>query len=162
MKNVKLISLLAAAALSVGVLAGCGAASSASSAASSAASAASSSTSVASSAAASSAAGGAVSGSAAAIQVAFTVTDKDGNAKNYTLDATAGETLADALQAAGLISADEAKAGFVTTVDGAAADYNKDKSWWMLVDKDGNMTANGVGDIQLAAGDSYGFVYTVG
>ncbi|MCI2046366.1 MAG: DUF4430 domain-containing protein [Faecalibacterium sp.] len=162
MKKQKWISLVAAAVLAAGILSSCGAASSASQEASS--TAVSSAASVASSAVASSAASEAAGSgaSAAAIQVAFTVTDQDGNAKDYTLDATAGETLSDALQAAGLISADEAAAGFATTVDGMATDYNKDKSWWMLVDKDGNMTSVGIGDIQLAEGDSYGFTYTVG
>ena len=57
---------------------------------------------------------------------------------------------------------DEAKAGFVTTVDGVAADYNKDQAWWKLEDASGEMTATGIGDIQLKEGDSYSFVYTVG
>jgi hypothetical protein len=156
MKNAKLISLLAAAALSMSVLAGCSAASS--QAASSAAPSAAAS-SIASSAVSSAANS---SASAAQAEAAFTVTDKDGNATDYVLNITEGEKLSDALAAAGIVSADEAAAGFVTTVNGVTADFNKDQAWWMLVDKDGEMTASGIADITLHEGDSYGFVYTVG
>ena len=157
MKNLKLISLLAAAALAVGVLTACGAASSASQAASSGVT-----SSAAVSSAASEASSSQVGASAAALEASFTVTDSDGNATSYTLAIADGEKLSDALAAADLISADEAAAGFVTTVNGVTADYNKDKAWWMLVDKDGKMTDVGIGDITLAQGDSYGFVYTIG
>lgn len=162
MKQKKIVSLILTAALAAAVLGGCGTASSAaaSSAAASAGTASSTAASTAASAAASSGAAG--SASAAAIQVSFTVVDKDGKSTAYTLDATDGETLADALVAADLISADEAKAGFVTAVGGVTADYNKDQAWWKLVDGKGEMTAVGIGDIQLKEGDSYSFVYTIG
>ena len=159
MKNTKILSLALAAALAVGMLSGCGTAASSAAASSAAASSAAASSAAASSAA-SSAAGSAAS--AAAVKVTFTVVGADGASKEYALDAVEGETLADALSAAGLISADEAAAGFVTTVDGVAADYNKDQSWWKMVDGKGEMTANGIGDIQLKEGDSYSFVYTIG
>lgn len=158
MKNTKFLSLILSAAVAACLLAGCGA--TAPAASSAAASSAAVSSAAVSSAAASSAAGTAAS--AAAIQVKFTVVGADSTSKEYTLDATEGETLADALSAANLISADEAKAGFVTTVDGVAADYNKDQAWWKLEDASGEMTATGIGDIQLKEGDSYSFVYTVG
>lgn len=155
----KLLSLALAAALAAGLLSGCGAAQST---AASAVSSAAASSAVASSAAASSAAASGASASAAAIQVQFTVTGADGASTNYTLDAAAGETLASALENAGLISKEEGDAGFVTTVDGVTADYNKDKAWWKLLDGKGEMTATGIADIQLADGDSYSFVYTIG
>ena len=57
-------------------------------------------------------------------------------------------------------SAEEAEAGFVTVVNGEAADYNKDGSWWCLTDAAGEMTSVGVADIELHDGDSYAFTYT--
>ena len=61
---------------------------------------------------------------------------------------------------AGIISEDEAAAGFVTTVNGETADWDKDAAWWCLTDASGEMTAVGVADIQLHDGDSYAFTYT--
>ena len=55
---------------------------------------------------------------------------------------------------------EEAEAGFVTVVNGEAADYNKDGSWWCLTDAAGEMTSVGVADIELHDGDSYAFTYT--
>ena len=98
--------------------------------------------------------------SAAAIQFTFTVTGEDGGSTVLTLDAADGEKLSDALAAAGVISEDEAAAGFVTTVNGVTADYNADGAWWCLTDGDGEMTSVGVADIELHDGDSYAFTYT--
>ena len=58
----------------------------------------------------------------------------DGTSEEFTLEAQAGQTLAEALQEAGLISAEEAEAGFVTEVNGVKADFNKDP---VLVVSDG-------------------------
>ena len=74
--------------------------------------------------------------------------------------ARCGEKLSTALADAGIISAEEAEAGFVTVVNGEAADYNKDGSWWCLNDAAGEMTSVGVADIELHDGDSYAFTYT--
>lgn len=138
----------AAAALAASLLVGCGA--SASSAASSEA--------VSSSVAAS---GEAVSeASDAKIKAQFTVTGADGESQTFDLEATDGEKLSDALAEAGIISEDEAAAGFVTTVNGETADWDKDAAWWCLTDASGEMTAVGVADIQLHDGDSYAFTYT--
>ena len=60
----------------------------------------------------------------------------------------------------GVISQDEADAGFVTTVNGVTADYNADGAWWCLTDATGEMTTVGVADIELHDGDSYAFTYT--
>lgn len=151
MKNTKFLALALAAALAAGILTGCGGAASSAPASSAPASSA-----------AASAAASSEAASAAAIQVTFTVTGPDETSTAYTLDAAEGETLADALLAAGLISEEEAAAGFVTTVNGVAADWDKDQAWWCLVDGAGEMTAVGISDIQLADGDSYAFVYTKG
>ena len=150
----KISALILTLALSAALLAGCGA----------------SASSVASSEAASEVFSEAVSeeststaeaaDSAAAIQFTFTVTGANGESTELTLDATDGEKLSDALAEAGVISAEEAAAGFVTVVNGEEANYDADGSWWCLTDAAGEMTAVGVADIELHDGDSYAFTYT--
>lgn len=150
----KISALILTLALSAALLAGCGA----------------SASSVASSKAASEVVSEAVSeeststaeaaDSAAAIQFTFTVTGANGESTELTLDATDGEKLSDALAEAGVISAEEAAAGFVTVVNGEEANYDADGSWWCLTDAAGEMTAVGVADIELHDGDSYAFTYT--
>ena len=150
----KIFALILTLALSAALLAGCGA----------------SASSVASSEAASEVVSEAVSeeststaeaaDSAAAIQFTFTVTGANGESTELTLDATDGEKLSDALAEAGVISAEEAAAGFVTVVNGEEANYDADGSWWCLTDAAGEMTAVGVADIELHDGDSYAFTYT--
>ena len=150
----KISALILTLALSAALLAGCGA----------------SASSVASSEAASEVVSEAVSeeststaeaaDSAAAIQFTFTVTGANGESTGLTLDATDGEKLSDALAEAGVISAEEAAAGFVTVVNGEEANYDADGSWWCLTDAAGEMTAVGVADIELHDGDSYAFTYT--
>ena len=159
----KLISAIASLTLAACLLAACG--SSASSAASESASSEVVSSEAASSEAASSDAvsSEAVSGaesSEAAAEATFTVVDADGNATEIALSITEGEKLSDALAAAGVISEEEAAAGFVTTVNGITADYNADGAWWCLTDAAGEMTTVGVADIELHNGDSYAFTYT--
>ena len=148
----KFAALTLSAVLSVCLLAGCGA--SASSTASSAVSDAASS--VASSEVASSAA------AETQATVEFTVTTADGSISSVLLNVTDGEKLSTALAKAGIISQEEADAGFVTTVNGETADYNKDQAWWCLTDAAGEMTTVGVADIELHDGDSYAFTYTKG
>lgn len=150
----KISALILTLALSAALLAGCGA----------------SASSVASSEAASEVVSEAVSEEststaeaadpAAAIQFTFTVTGANGESTELTLDATDGEKLSDALAEAGVISAEEAAAGFVTVVNGEEANYDADGSWWCLTDAAGEMTAVGVADIELHDGDSYAFTYT--
>ena len=156
----KFAALTLSAVLSVCLLAGCGA--SASSTASSAASDAASS--VASSAASSVAASEVASSAASEAQatVEFTVTTADGSVSSVLLNVTDGEKLSTALAEAGIISQEEADAGFVTTVNGETADYDKDQAWWCLTDAAGEMTTVGVADIELHDGDSYAFTYTKG
>ena len=126
----KFAALALSAVLSVCLLAGCGA--SASSTASSAAS------SVASSVAASEVASSAAAETQATVE--FTVTAADGSVSSVLLNVTDGEKLSTALAKAGIISQEEADAGFVTTVNGETADYNKDQAWWCLTDAAGEMT----------------------
>lgn len=148
----KISALILTLALSAALLAGCGA--SASSVASSEAAVVSEAVSEESTSTAEAA------DSAAAIQFTFTVTGANGESTELTLDATDGEKLSDALAEAGVISAEEAAAGFVTVVNGEEANYDADGSWWCLTDAAGEMTAVGVADIELHDGDSYAFTYT--
>ena len=162
----KFLAVVISAALAAGLLAGCGAASSTASGASSseAVSSVAASSEAASSEAASSEAASseAASGQAedAKVKAEFTVTGADGESQTFTLEVTDGEKLSDALVEAGLISEEEAAAGFVTTVNGETADWDKDQAWWCLTDATGEMTTVGVADIALHDGDSYAFVYT--
>ncbi len=150
----KFTALALSAVLAVCLLAGCGA--SASSTASSAAS------SVASSGASGAASSVASAPADAQATVEFTVTGADGSASSVLLNVADGEKLSTALAEAGIISQEEADAGFVTTVNGETADYNKDQAWWCLTDATGEMTTVGVADIELHDGDSYAFTYTKG
>lgn len=93
--------------------------------------------------------------------VAFTVVYEDGNEEEFELS-TADESLADALVTAGLISEDEAAAGYVTTVNDVFADYEADEAWWKLLDAEGKDTLVGIGDVKTAEADGYSFVYTIG
>lgn len=164
----KLISVIASLTLAACLLAACG--NSASSAASESVSSEAVSSEVVSSEAVSSEAvsseavsSEAVSGeesSEAAAEATFTVVDADGNSTEIALSITEGEKLSDALAAAGVISKEEAAAGFVTTVNGVTADYDADGAWWCLTDAAGEMTTVGVADIELHNGDSYAFTYT--
>ena len=134
----KLSALILSLALSAALLAGCGAS------ASTAASSEAVSSEVVSEAVSEEAVSTAeAADSAEAIQFTFTVTGADGESTVLTLDA-----------------ADGAEAGFVTVVNGEAADYNTDGSWWCLTDAAGEMTSVGVADIELHDGDSYAFTYT--
>ena len=154
----KLISAIASLTLAACLLAACG--SSASSAASENASSEAVSSEVVSSEAASSEAVSGAESSEAAAEATFTVVDADGNSTEIALSITEGEKLSDALAAAGVISEEEAAAGFVTTVNGITADYDADGAWWCLTDAAGEMTTVGVADIELHNGDSYAFTYT--
>lgn len=142
-KNHRFVALAASALLVLTLLAGCG-------------TAASSVTSQ----AASSAPASSAAAQAQTVKCAFTVTYADGTSDLFTLEAEDGARLSDALRDAGLISAEEAEAGFVTTVNGVTADWDKDGAWWCLTDADGEMTPVGVADIALHDGDSYAFTYT--
>lgn len=146
----KFLAVVISAALAAGLLAGCGAASS--TASSAASSEAVSSVAASSEAASSEAASGQAED--AKVKAEFTVTGADGESQTFTLEVT------DALVEAGLISEEEAAAGFVTTVNGETADWDKDQAWWCLTDATGEMTTVGVADIALHDGDSYAFIYT--
>ena len=165
MKLKNICIAVVALALAAGMTACGGSASSA--AASSTSEAASASTAVSEAASSEAASSEAASSEAASgqaedakVKAEFTVTGADGESQTFTLEVTDGEKLSDALVEAGLISEEEAAAGFVTTVNGETADWDKDQAWWCLTDATGEMTTVGVADIALHDGDSYAFTYT--
>ena len=94
-------------------------------------------------------------------EVTFRVVLEDGSVKEHTLS-TEYETLSDALAAAGVISKEEAAAGYVLTVDGVTTDYAANESWWMLLDGEGNESMKGIADVRTAEADGYSFNYKIG
>ncbi len=96
------------------------------------------------------------------IKATLTVVYENKTTKDYALTAKAGETLADAMYAAKLISLQEYNDGYLTAIDGTIADYNKEQAWWCLQDKDGNQLSVGIKDVKLSDGDVYKFAYTIG
>ena len=150
----KILSVAVSAAIAAMLLAGCG------TSASSAASSEAASSEAVSSEVTSEAATAESGDNEAKVHATFTVVDADGNSTDIDLEVADGEKLSEALAEAGVISQDEADAGFVTTVNGETADYNTDGAWWCLTDASGEMTTVGVADIELHDGDSYAFTYT--
>ena len=148
----KFLAVVISAALAAGLLAGCGAASSTASGASS--SEAVSSVAASSEAASSEAASGQAED--AKVKAEFTVTGADGESQTFTLEVTDGEKLSDALVEAGLISEEEAAAGFVTTVNGETADYDTDGTYWGFY-INGEYAMTGVDATTLEAGATYAF-----
>ena len=104
---------------------------------------------------------GAKSEGSSAETVSFTVVYEDGTSEEFELSCE-NETLSDALAAAGLVTQDEADAGYVTTVNDVFADYDADEAWWRLVDGEGKDALVGISDIDTAEADGYSFVYTIG
>ena len=150
----KVLSVAVRSAMAAMLLAGCG------TSASSAASSEAASSEAVSSEVISEAATAESGDNEAKVHATFTVVDADGNSTDIDLEVIDGEKLSNALAEAGVISQDEADAGFVTTVNGVTADYNADGAWWCLTDATGEMTTVGVADIELHDGDSYAFTYT--
>ena len=94
-------------------------------------------------------------------EVTVTVIYEDESAEEFTLS-TEHDTLGDALVDAGLASQEEVDSGFVTTINGAFADFDADEAWWRVVDADGMDSLKGIGDIKTADADGYSFIYTIG
>ena len=91
------------------------------------------------------------------IHITVTVTHADGSRKEVTLD-TAADNLLDALlQAEGLVERKDE--GFITVVDGEAADWSADRAFWAL-SKDGVALTTGAHDTKIADGEHYELTYT--
>lgn len=86
----------------------------------------------------------------------FSVVDKDGNEEWFEIH-TDEETVGAALLKVELITGDEGPYGlYVKTVNGIAADYDKDKVYWAFYVNDEYGTA-GVDQTEIKEGESYSF-----
>ena len=94
--------------------------------------------------------------------ITLEVIHSDGAMTSFTIN-TDAENLRTALeQVEGLIEGEESTYGLmVNVVDGEAADWSRDQSWWCLT-KGGEWMNTGVDDTVIADGDVYEFTYTVG
>lgn len=91
-----------------------------------------------------------------ATEITFVVTGKDGTQKEHKVS-TQKETLAEALDEAGLIEFDTS--GFYTVIDGVRADYNKDGAYWWIKVNGADATV-GMNDIKIEDGGRYEAIYT--
>lgn len=91
------------------------------------------------------------------ITINVKVTHADGSTKDFSI-ATAADNLMDALDGEKLISQEN---GMIMSVDGEAADYNANGSWWCIT-KSGTMLMTGAADTEIADGESYELTYTIG
>ena len=98
---------------------------------------------------------------ASAETVSITVVYADESTEEFELSCEYS-TLADALVAEGLISQEEADAGFVTTVNGVFADFDAEEAWWRVADAEGRDALKGIDAIDTADADGYSFIYTIG
>lgn len=84
----------------------------------------------------------------------FTVTDKDGNSKNFTVK-TDCETVGRALQEVKIIYGEMGDYGlFVTEVNGIVAIYDLDNTYWAFYE-DGQYALAGVDKTAIVPGTSY-------
>lgn len=94
------------------------------------------------------------------ITIVVSVTHKDGSEKEFTIG-TSAATLREALEQEDLIAGEESEWGlFVQTVDGETVNGD-DQEWWAMY-SGGEFMSTGVDDTQIADGDHYEFVFTVG
>lgn len=93
--------------------------------------------------------------------VTVEVVHKDGAKKSFTYR-TDAEYLGELLLAEGLIEGEEGAYGlYVTVVDGEAAVYEEDQSYWAFY-IGGEYAGVGVDQAPVSDGDSFSLVYTVG
>ena len=96
------------------------------------------------------------------IHATLTVKGPEEAVTEYKLEVEPETTLMAAMLEEGLVSEEEAAAGFFTAVNGVVADFEADGAWWAVLDANGEMTPVGAGEIVLAEGDAYTIAYTVG
>jgi ABC-type phosphate/phosphonate transport system substrate-binding protein len=90
------------------------------------------------------------------MEITFEVVGADGASEKHQIS-TQKETLAEALDEAGLIEYD--KAGMYTVIDGVRADYTQDGAfWWIKVN--GKDATTGMNDIKIEDGGQYAAIYT--
>ncbi|MBE6768374.1 MAG: DUF4430 domain-containing protein [Ruminococcaceae bacterium] len=92
----------------------------------------------------------------AKVTFTFTVTDKGGNSKDFTI-ATDKKTVGDALLAEGLIEGENGAYGlYVKTVNGITADYDTDSTYWAFY-VNGEYASKGVDQTEVVEGAKYAF-----
>ena len=89
----------------------------------------------------------------------FTVKDIDGNEQKTEVAFSDGDTVADALSAAGIV--EYSKDGLYNTVSGITYDWNETQTYWALYIGD-EMASEGINTIEAEAGAAYSFVATKG
>lgn len=102
----------------------------------------------------------AVENAAVKTEFKFSVTDADGNKKDYNLS-TEKKMLGEALLEAGIITESEQETGFINTVNGVTLNWDTDKAYWALYVGDA-YAEKGVNETEITAGGEYSFVYTKG
>ena len=95
------------------------------------------------------------------VSFTFVVTDLEGNESTFditTSKATVGEALLDE----GLIVGEDSEYGlYVTSVNGMAADWDNDQTYWAFY-IDGEYATTGVDATEVTEGATYSFVLTKG
>ena len=95
------------------------------------------------------------------VSFTFVVTDLEGNESTFditTSKATVGEALLDE----GLIVGEDSEYGlYVTSVNGMAADWDNDQTYWAFY-VDGEYATTGVDATEVTEGATYSFVLTKG
>jgi len=90
--------------------------------------------------------------------ITVTVVYAEKTNKKFEISTTA-ENLGDALLQEKIVTEEEHKTGFYTTIDGVRADYTLDKAWWCIT-KNGEMTTAGANDLSIADGESFEITHT--
>ena len=93
--------------------------------------------------------------------ITVSVTYDDGTVKDFTYQ-TEEKFLGPVLRKEGLVTGHEDNGSFfIDAVDGLAADYSVNESWWKVL-ADGEQALVGVDEIAIKDGGKYALEYTVG
>jgi len=93
--------------------------------------------------------------------ITVSVTYQDGSTKDFTYT-TEELYLGPVLREEGLVEGHyDGDSFYIDAVDGLAADYSANESWWKILDN-GTESMKGVDEIPLKDGGKYQFVYTIG
>ena len=93
--------------------------------------------------------------------ITVTVTYDDGTTKDFTYE-TEENYLGPVLRKEGLVAGHvDGDSFFIDAVDGLAADYSVNESWWKVLDN-GEQALVGVDEIALKDGGTYQLVYMIG
>ena len=93
--------------------------------------------------------------------ITVSVTYQDGSTKDFTYT-TEELYLGPVLRTEGLVEGHyDGDSFYIDAVDGLAADYSANESWWKILDN-GTEAMKGVDEIPLKDGGKYQLVYTIG